>query len=196
MLRRKKRSGSGGPASSEDLIGVLQSLFPRLDISDEEDPEKIASPTEVGRRLVRVALDQPDIATTSEWSDLLILVEALIVRDLAVDPPWDNFAQSFVEDLLNAVSHGDLQLTREQIDSFLLPKSTEMARYFDRVWVSKHGDEGPNVMDIERYQSIEGSELRWVIRFAFRRTDSGLYVGISDILRREAQTGRPGGLTD
>jgi hypothetical protein len=124
------------------------------------------------------------------------LVEALIVRDLAVDPPWDNFAQSFVEDLLNAVSHGDLQLTREQIDSFLLPKSTEMARYFDRVWVSKHGDEGPNVMDIERYQSIEGSELRWVIRFAFRRTDSGLYVGISDILRREAQTGRPGGLTD
>jgi hypothetical protein len=64
----------------------------------------------------------------------MVFVESLIQKREAVEPPWDEFAQSFIEDLLNAVSHGDLPMNREQVDSSLFPSSREVAQYFDRVW--------------------------------------------------------------
>jgi hypothetical protein len=193
MLRRKR--ASSGRVTSDELIDVLQSLFPRLDAADEEDPGKKASPGELAQRLVVVALEQPGIGSSSQWSDLMVFVEALLQKREAVEPPWDQFAHSFIEDLLNAVSHGDLPLSREQVDSFLFPQSMEVAQYFDRVWVSQPNDEGPNVMDVAKYESLGSGELRWLIRCMFRRTASGAYVGTADIVRREAATGRPGGLS-
>jgi hypothetical protein len=196
MFRRKKEFIGGGRLSAEDLIDVLQSLFPRLDTTDEDEPGKTTSPLDLARRLVVVTLDQTDIGSASEWNDLMVFVEALLQKQEAVKPPWDQFAQNFIEDLLNAVSHGDLPLNREQVDRSFFPQSTMRAEYFDRVWVSKPGDEGPNVMDVTKYESISDSELRWLIRCMFRRTASGTYVGTGDIVRREAETGRPGGLAE
>jgi hypothetical protein len=196
VFRRKKETADSGRISADELIDVLQSLFPTLNSADEEESGKTASPGELARRLVVTALDQPDIASSSKWSDLMVFVEALLQRREAVEPPWDQFAQSFIEDLLNAVSHGDLPLSRELVDSALFPQSTEVAQYFDRVCVSQSNDEGPTVMDDTKYESLSSAELRWLIRCMFRRTPSGTYVGTPDIVRREAETGRPGGLSE
>ena len=106
---------------------VLQSLFPTLNSSDDERPETRASPNELARRLLVVALDEPDIGSSSQWSDLIVFLEFLLERRDVVEAPWEQFAQSFIEDLLNAVSHGDLPLRREQIDSSLHPESTRVA---------------------------------------------------------------------
>lgn len=196
VFRRKKKLTNDGRVSAEDLIDVLQSLFPRLDPTDDDEPGNMTSPQMLAQRVVVVALDQPDIGSASEWSDLMVFVESLLQRREAVEPPWDEFAQSFIEDLLNAVSHGDLPLSREQVDSSLFPWSMEAAQYFDRVWVSMPDDEGPNLMDVTKYDSISNPELRWMMRCMFRRTPNGRYVGTGDIVRREAQTGRPGGLVE
>lgn len=196
MFRRRRETADDGRLSTKELVNVLQSLFPTLDVADEDEHEKTASPTELARRLVVVALDQPDVESSSQWSDLMILVEALLQKREALEPPWDQLARSFIEDLLNAVSHGDLQLTREAVDGYLYPQSTEVAQYFDRVWASKPGDEGQKVMDVTKYESLTNPELRWIIRCMFRRTYSGAYVGTADIVRREAVTGLPGGLAE
>ena len=106
--------------------------------------------------------------------------------------PRDELAQSFLEDLLNAVSHGDLPITRTQVDEGLGPISTERAHYFDRVWVAMPNDVATEVMESGTFESIRDDELRWLVRCSFRRTPNGSYVGISDIVRRETRTGLPG----
>jgi len=196
VFRRKRGTANSSRVSADELTDVLQSLFPTLNSADDEEPEKATSPGELARRLVVVALDQPDVESSSQWSDLMVFVEALLQKREAVEPPWDQFAQSFIEDLFNSVSHDDLPLSRAQIDSSLLALSTECAQYFDTVWVSQPNDEGPNVMDVTKYELLSNAELRWMIHCMFRRTPSGAYVGTADIVRREAETGRPGGLTE
>jgi hypothetical protein len=177
---------------AEDLAEVLESLFPALEPIGEAEPGRTKQPTEVGRELVIAALDRPGIETSSDWSDLLILIEVLL--DKGAEPPWDGFAASFLEDLLNAVSHGDLSVTREQVNRRLGPKSLAKADYLDKIWISMPDDEAPDVMDESKFNSISSPELRWMIRCMFRRTPENTYVGIGDILRRETKTGRPGGL--
>jgi hypothetical protein len=177
---------------AEDLIEVLESLFPGLEPIGEAEPGRNKQPTEVARELVALALDRPGIATSSEWSDLLVLTEVLL--DKGAEPPWEDFAKSFVEDLLNAVSHGDLQITREQVIDGLGPATKRFADYLDRVWVSMPDDDAPNVMDQAKFDAVGNADLRWLIRCMFRRTPEGAYVGTADIVRREAKTGRPGGL--
>jgi hypothetical protein len=178
--------------SGEDLIEILESLFPGLDTVGGSDSGTSKQPTEVAREVIVLALDRPGILESSDWSDLLVLIEVLL--DKGAQPPWGDFAWSFVEDLLNAVSHGDVPISRQQVDEGLAPKSRGLANHLDRVWVSMPGDEGPNVMDQTKFDSISSPELRWMVRCMFRRTPGGTYVGTADIVRREAQTGRPGGL--
>jgi hypothetical protein len=177
-----------------DLIEVLESLFPGLEPLGEAEPGRTKQPTDAARELVTLALDRPGILATSEWSDPLVLIEVLL--DKGAEPPWDHFAWSFVEDLLNAVSHGDLPVTREQVNEALGPASRTLADYLDRVWVSLPDDEAPNVMDQSKFDSIGNPDLRWMIRCMFRRTSAGAYIGIADIVRREAKTGKPGGLVE
>lgn len=72
MFRRKRQSGVSPQVSAGDLIGVLQSLFPTLIASDENDPGNMVTPDVLAGRLVAVALDQSDIGSSSQWSDLMI----------------------------------------------------------------------------------------------------------------------------
>lgn len=176
---------------AEDLIEVLESLFPGLEPVGEAEPGRTKQPTETARELVALALDRPEIATSSEWSDLLVLIEVLL--DKGAEPPWEDFAKSFVEDLLNAVSHGDLPITREQVAGELGPAARRFADYFDQVWVPMP-DDAPDVMDQAKFDAIGNADLKWLIRFMFRRTLDGAYVSTADIVSREAKTGRPGGL--
>jgi len=169
------------------------SLYPSLAPVGEAEPGRTKQPTEVASELVALALDQPGIVASSDWSDLLILIEVLV--DKGAEPPWENFAGSFIEDLLNAVSHGDTSITRDQVNEGLGPSSTRLADYLDRVWISMPDDEAANVMDPTTYASMSSPDLRWMVRCMFRRTPDGAFVGLSDILRREAETGKPGGLS-
>jgi hypothetical protein len=178
--------------SVEDLIDILESLFPGLEVVGETEPGKTKEPIEVARELVAVVFERPDVVESSDWTDLMLLIEVLLDKGAA--SPWDTFAESFLEDLLNAVSHRELSVTREQVDECLGPASRQLADYFDRVWVSMPDDEGPNVMDPVKFDRIGDSDLRWIIRCMFRRTSEDKYVGTADIVRREAQTGRPGGV--
>ena len=178
--------------SAEDLIEVLESLFPDLQPAGETEPGVIKQPTEVARELVILALERPDIVESSDWSDLLILIEVLL--DKGAEPPWDDFAWSFLEDVLNAVSHGDLPITRDQVNESLGPTSTRLTHRLDRVWVSMPDDEASNVIDQAKFDTISSRDLKWILRCMFRRTPEGAYVGTPDIVRREAKTGRPGGL--
>jgi hypothetical protein len=178
--------------SAEDLTEVLDSLFPGLNSVEEAKSGGTKQPTEVARELVVLTLERPNIVASSDWSDLLILIEVLL--DKGAEPPWDEFAQSFLEDLLNAVSHGDLPIAREQVNEALGPASKRLVEYLDRVWVSMPGDEGPDVMDQAKFDSIGSRDLKWIFRCMFRRTPEGKYVGTPDIVRREAATGRLGGL--
>jgi uncharacterized protein YwqG len=98
-----------------------------------------------------------------------------------------------LEDLLNAVSHRDLSITRETLNHELGPASKELADYLDRVWVVLP-DDTPSEMNQETFDSIESPDLRWIVRCMFRRTPEGEYVGVADIVQREAKTGRAGGL--
>lgn len=177
---------------AEELIEVLVSLFPDLHPVGETEPGRTKQPTEVAREVLALVLEQPGIATSSNWSDLLVLLDVLLEK--GAESPWENFAGSFVEDLLNAVSHGDLPITRAQVDDGLGPAGRRLADYLDRVWVSMPDDEAPKVMDQAKLDSIKDPDLRWMIRCMFRRIPEGTYVGTPDILRREAKTGRPGGL--
>jgi hypothetical protein len=178
--------------SAEYLIEVLDSLFPGLDPAGEAEPGRTKQPTEVARELVILTLERPDVIASSDWSDLLVLIEVLL--DKGAEPPWDEFAQSFLEDLLNAVSHGDQPIAREQVNEGLGPAGEWMADYLDRVWVPMPGDQASDVMDQAKFDSISSRDLKWIVRCMFRRTPEGAYVGTPDIVRREATTGRPGGL--
>ena len=176
------------PTNSSTFSG---SLFPTLDTADEDEPGE----AHVAGRACPTTRDYRSESTGHRIDLAVVRFDGFrggpAQKPEAVEPPWDEFPQSFIENLLNAVSHGDLPLSREQVDSFLFPQSTEVAQYFDRVWVSQPDDEGPDVMDVTKYQSLSSAELRWLIRCMFRRTASGAYVGIADIMRREAQTGVP-----
>jgi hypothetical protein len=114
VFRRKKETANGR-VSADAFTEVLQSLFPTLNSGDDGESGRTASSGELARRLVVTALDQPDIASSSQWSDLVVFVEALLQRRDAVEPPWNQFAQTFIEDLLNAVSHGDLPLAENRL---------------------------------------------------------------------------------
>jgi len=175
--------------SANDLIEVLDSLFPGLEASGEAEPGRAKRPTEVGSQLVELIFEIDDPRSSSAISDLFILVEVLF--DKGAKPPWEEFAGSFLEDLLNSVSHKDLALSRSDLNDIIGPMSKTAAEAIDRTWVPLPDDPEPRIMDLPTYQTVQSSSLRWIIRRSTRRTPGDIYVGIGDIVRREAQSGSP-----
>ena len=70
------------------------------------------------------------------------------------------------------------------------PKTRSVADALDLTWAPTPSDQVPRAMDRRTYQSIDSPELRWFVRRTFRRNPGDIYVGLADIVRREAQAGR------
>jgi len=169
------------------LNEVLVSLFPALDLADDDEPDTMATPTEVGTRLVVAMFGTDGDFVSSSASDLLMLLEVLI--DKGVEPPWDQFAGSFLEDLLNSMSHHDLPLTRADVDAMLGPKTSLAASALDKAWIPLPTDAQPRTMDLATYRSVENPDLKWILRCGFRRTSDDIFVGLDDLLRLEVGRG-------
>jgi hypothetical protein len=75
----------------------LDFLFPGLDHLGVAEPGRTKQPTEITQELVTLNLERPDMVVSSEWSDLLVLIEVLAGQ--GAEFPWDDFAQSFMVDL-------------------------------------------------------------------------------------------------
>jgi hypothetical protein len=115
-----------------------------------------------------------------------------VLLEGGAEAPWDSFAPSFLEDLLNSVSHDDLPLSRTDVNAVIGPKTRELADALDRTWVPMKIDPEPRIMDLPTYQAIESPALRWIVRRSTRWTPGDIYVGINDVVQRQAQSGQSG----
>ena len=195
MILRRGRDRTGGQPGrvrAAEVVATLENLYPELNTAGTTEGGEPKSTSQIAGDLVRIVLDRPDPDSSREWAELFVFIEKLVAND--ADPPWDDFAFNFLEDLLNAVSHGQLTMTRERVNRWLGAGCQRTATYLDRVWVAQPDDNGPSVMNNATLRRIDDNDLRWTILRMFRQTASGAYVGTPDIVRREAQTGRPGGI--
>jgi hypothetical protein len=101
----------------------------------------------------------------------------------------------FVEDLGNISSHADVSASPEQIRGRLGLRLTQAWDAVDAFWLEVaplKGELDPEgkALTVEQYESVEGPELRRLLQQMHRTMPDGTFVGVADVLRYEARTGR------
>jgi hypothetical protein len=100
-----------------------------------------------------------------------------------------------IEDLGNIASHPDTAVSPQQIRDRLGPRTLEVWEIVDAFWQEVAPqkpvlDSEGKALTVEKYESVENLELRRQLQMMHRRTDARTLVGVADVLRYEAATGR------
>lgn len=101
----------------------------------------------------------------------------------------------FVEDLGNISSHADVPVSPPQVRGRLTPLLGAAWDQVDAFWidVAPHKpalDPEGKALKIEQYESVKDPQLRRLLQQMHRRMPDGTLVGLAEVLRYEARSGR------